>query len=173
VAGDGRVSGDLEVGGTINGTATDADSLGGLAATQYMVKVASPSVGAMLRYDGTNWVAASAFVSAGDPTNYNFLTAAFVKDDQWHDLSLTNLVPSGAKAVAVTFTIQDNIVGNPAMLRCNGNTGEFSYLGMMTQAANVYMSMSGIVICNANREIEYKVGSGMNFVGLAVTGWWY
>lgn len=113
------------------------------------------------------------FVDRGDPTaNYDFIETDLTIDSAWHDMNLSSIVPSGAKAVCLMVRMVDNLPEKAILLRKNGSAGVINYSILFTQVANISVAQDMIVPCDSNRFIEYYVDTGVNTIFIAVKGWW-
>ncbi len=109
----------------------------------------------------------------GDPSGYDFETAAITTDGTWNDLDLSSVVPAGAKAVALVVFISDNLVNQQLRFRKNGNSNERNVSSIVTQVAAQRVWGDIIVACDLNRVIEYN-GTNTAFaeIFIVVKGWW-
>ena len=120
-----------------------------------------------------NYVDGLRYVSRGDPGGYDWTESSLTEDTAWHDLSCSNIVPSGAKAIHFLAYARANVAGYSLMLRKKGNTNGISRLIAFAQVAGVYVFSEGIVPCDTNRMVQYYVTAGTTNEGAVVRGWWY
>lgn len=117
------------------------------------------------------------FQDRGDPAAYDYEETGdksiLDTDGDWHDLDLSAIVPTGAKAILLRVSIQDDSVGSFFLLRKNGRVSDFNIAILRTQVADAYIDQAIVIACDTNRVIEYK-GSDVAFslVALVVSGWW-
>ena len=111
------------------------------------------------------------FVDRGDPAAVDFTEADLSLVTAWRDLSLSAIVPAGAKAVVIATTITDNLVGSRIKLRKNGNTNAINVAQLKTQVANNANNADKIVACDNDRKIEYDVTVGTDDLNLTIAGW--
>lgn len=113
------------------------------------------------------------FYDRGDPAAYDFTLANFTTDNNWHDLDLSAIVPSGAKAVAIQILIQDDALNSHIQFRKKGNTNVYNRSYLNTIVINLWHNLDIIVACDDNRVIEYRA-SNVVFTGINLTikGWW-
>ena len=113
------------------------------------------------------------FYDRGDPSSIDFTLSDFTTDEAWHDLDLSNIVPSGAKAVLLSLLIQDDKTLSWVMFRKNGNINEYNVSTRRTQIIDVFVDADIIVSCDVNRVIEYKTeNTTFTRLELKVRGWW-
>lgn len=98
----------------------------------------------------------SRYVDRGDPATHDFNLLDLTTDGAWHELDLSPIVPTGTKAVNITFNIRDNLINQILLLRQNGNTKDKNCLLQRTQVANHLITHNGILACDANYKIAYK-----------------
>lgn len=142
------------------------------------VPTLSGNEGKYLRVDSTasgiEYVstAGDVLVDRGDPADYDFTTGNFTTDDNWHDLDLSSIVPSGATWVKVKVVFTDDAVDSYLALRKNGNTNTRVSLSNKVRVANKTHYITGFVPCDSNRVIEYiATNTTFTTISLVVTGW--
>ena len=107
------------------------------------------------------------------PTADDFTLPNFITDGQWHDLNLSTIVPTGAKAVLFLICITDNVVGSVMRLRKKGQADEYNIALMRTQAINIPIDSCELVECDVNRIIQYNFSNTVwTAVDMVVRGWW-
>jgi len=112
------------------------------------------------------------YYDRGDPLIYDFTGINFIKDGTWHDLDLSNIVPGGAVAVVLTVVMNANAPGKYIQFRKNGNTNTLNTHINYTLVENVIHYSMGIVACDTNRIIEYKViSTDVITINVCVCGW--
>lgn len=112
------------------------------------------------------------FTDRGDPDSYDFRVADFTTNDNWYDLDLSSIVPSGAKAVVFTYWLEDDVVSSRIYFRKNGN----SYSRAVGKARVIVADQEHwgtiIVPCDSNRIIEYRAtNTTFTRLDIVVTGW--
>lgn len=111
------------------------------------------------------------FVDRGDPAAADF--TSFTTDSYWHDLDLSSIVPSGAKAVLLGLELLDDAAGSYFLVRKNGNSNAYNADKIRTQVANISMDGNLIVFVDANRVIEYRAAAvTFSSIEMVVRGWW-
>jgi len=112
------------------------------------------------------------FVDRGDPTSYDYAQTDLTIDGAWHDMSLSGIVPAGAKAILLEGDIEASSVGYNIKFRKNGNTNTINHAGMETLRNNEERHRTAIVACDENRVIEYKVDNQTwTTLNLVIRGW--
>lgn len=115
----------------------------------------------------------SMFTDRGDPGQYDFTLTDFAMDNAWHDLDLSGIIPSIARAILVDVDITFVGQGIALKFRKNGNTQDFNHQSIDSFLANVERHKQLILIPDANGVIEYNgvlaIWAGCGFT---VCGWW-
>ena len=110
---------------------------------------------------------------ATPPTADDFTLPNFITDGQWHDLTLSAIVPAGAKAVLFLICITDNVAGSVMRLRKKGQTDEYNITLMRTQVINSTIDYCELVECDVNRIIQYNFTNTVwTAIDMVVRGWW-
>jgi len=113
------------------------------------------------------------FVDRGDPAAYDYAKEDLTIDGAWHDLDLSHLVPSGAKAVLLIGHVEGNAIDWKINFRKKGNTNEINHADMETIRANVTRHRSLIVQVDTDRIIQYNADNqAWANLDIAVRGWW-
>lgn len=113
------------------------------------------------------------YVDRGNPSAYDFDQTTLTADGAWHTLSLSAIVPVGAKAVVLRVGASRSVAGTYLRIACVGNSAAFNCANVATQVANVINEQTTMILLNASRQIQYWATSGV-FVSLrlVVMGWW-
>ncbi len=134
-----------------------------------------------LKYDGANskWVfedpveGTGGYVDRGDPSANDFTQADLTEDATWRDLDLSSVVPAGAIAVHLSYTIEDDAVESRLSFRKNGNVNEFNRSNIRTQVADILNDGDTVVSCDANRIIEYyATNTTWTSIAIKIRGWY-
>lgn len=113
------------------------------------------------------------YVDRGDPSSYDFVKTDFTKDGAWHDLDLSAIVPSTARAILLVGHVEGNAVDWTIKFRKNGQTNEINHGGMETLRANVERCRMIIVAIGSDQIIEYNADNqAWTTFDLAIRGWW-
>jgi len=112
------------------------------------------------------------YVNRGDPSDWDFTVSNFTRDDTWRDLDLSSIVPAGAVAVTLSCVIKANATGKYVIFRKKGNTNLVNVLREETLVANLDHYFMGIVFCDTNRIIQYRViSTAVGTLNVCVGGW--
>lgn len=112
------------------------------------------------------------YVDRGDPSTYDWDQAALTKDGTWYDLNCAAIVPVNAKAVHIKILFRATAASKSISFRKKGNTGAISTLMAMSQVANVYNVLDGLVACDSDRTIQYNLDiATWSFILIHVRGW--
>lgn len=114
------------------------------------------------------------FVNRGDPAVVDYVTGDLIKDNAWHDLDLSAIVPENVKGVALYVSILELHIGTSVRFRKKGNTNPANVSRIYNQVAFEPNATDMTVPCDENRKIQY-FASNVDFVILNITvkGWWY
>ena len=130
--------------------------------------------GAQIAYSGLSGLPTYVnLVDRGDPAAADYSTDDFTKDDAWHDLDLSAIVPTNAKGIFVRVSIDTNTVPAAFYLRKNGNSNGYNAFEIRAQVVNLGNATEGIVFIDANRVVEYYATSGVTWstLSLIIKGW--
>jgi len=113
------------------------------------------------------------FVDRGDPASEDFTVGDFTTDYTWRDLSLSAIVPAGAKAVLLRAAVRDNLVNQIFEFRKNGNTNDRVRALIRTQVADISNDLDLICACDEDRIVEYRgLNTTFTVISVVVKGWW-
>jgi len=98
----------------------------------------------------------------------HFNTAYFTTDGAWHvdGLDLTALVPAGAIAVSMGFSITDDAVGSMISIRRSA-TNSFNSMLLYTMVANQASLLAAVIPIDADRKLDYYF-SNVAFVDISM-----
>jgi len=115
----------------------------------------------------------SMFTDRGDPATYDYAKEDLTIDGAWHDLDLSAIVPSCARAVFIIGHLEGAAVDWKIQFRKKGNTNEIIHGGMETLRAGVERHRSSLVAIGSDQTIEYKISNeSWTTLSLAIKGWW-
>jgi hypothetical protein len=121
---------------------------------------------------GTDYLAPGAFVDRGDPAAVDYAVGALTVDGAYHDLDLSSIVPSGAKAVLLRLSFANASIGDVFYFRENGNSNSIN-IGSLNIFTNTTHYNSVVVACDTNRVVEYRLQVGTwSAFNITVGGWW-
>ena len=113
------------------------------------------------------------FVDRGDPAAIDFDKDDLTADDAWHDLSLTAIIPTIARAVLLEVDIEAGHTDKEVIFRENGNTNDINHTGAITKTNNKDQHKTCIVAVGSDRIIEYKASTETwTTINIVVRGWW-
>ena len=113
------------------------------------------------------------FVDRGDPAAYDFGIASFTTDGAAHDLDLSAIVPSNAKAVLLKIAIEDDTTVTRFRIGKKGNTELYNSGEFWTQVANVLFGTDFICPIGADGKLTYIASNlVITTINLLVKGWW-
>lgn len=115
-----------------------------------------------------------AYVNRGDPALIDFAVGDFTKNNLWHALDLSTIVPAGAVLVDFTVRVRATVVNNQFRLRKHGNVNETVRAIVSTQVANLHNFGDLTASCDSNRVVDYRATT-LNWtnIDLSVKGWWF
>lgn len=136
--------------------------------------ITGSTVRATAAYTGGYMVGADAggiFVPRSTAAAYDFaIGSGLTANGTYISLDLSDIVPSGAKAVAIRAYIKDNLSTSVFLVRrdsSSGVTGTLAYSSIV----NTYMFVFAPVAISSNRTVEYTITSGTDEAGIVITGW--
>ena len=110
----------------------------------------------------------------GDFGAYDWsIGAGLTADGAYHELDMSAIVPAGARAVLLRFSLADNLASQRVYLRSADNTGTLNVAITRTQVANVIYDGTKTLPCSADRKIDYKITTGIDTFYLGVMSWWF
>lgn len=113
------------------------------------------------------------FFDRGDPADLDYDKDDLTRDDAWHDLDLSAVVPANSVLVLFRITIQANNIADLFQMRTNGNVNWPNFVNCRLQASNVPVTYDKLVACDTSRIIEYKASNfGWAFINITIAGWW-
>ncbi len=136
--------------------------------------------GRQLRMSGYNLFISEAlkgifhmWVDRGDHSSLDFEIGDFTKDDAWHTLDLSGIIPITARLILFDFDYNNVAANRHIELRKQGQTYNFNHSEVHTRVAAQADHAIMIVACAANRLIEYKIATaGWSALAMTVRGWW-
>ncbi len=113
------------------------------------------------------------YVDRGDPQAYDFTINDFTKDNAWHNLNLTAIIPSIAKLLLLDVDYNNIAANRHIELRKKGQTYNKNHAEVHTRVAAQDDHAIMVVSPDGNRIIEYKVSTaGWSVIAMTVRGWW-
>ena len=121
---------------------------------------------------GTVMKLAPHWVKRGDPSDYDFDETDLTHDNNWYDLDLSSIVPSGATWVKLRVYIIGVGTSKEIDFRENGNSNTYATGGVITQVASIPIEGQVDIPLDFDRVVEYKISSTLSTVGIVVIGWY-
>lgn len=118
---------------------------------------------------GGGWV----YEARGNVASWDYQTASFTRDGNWHSLDISAKVPSGTKAVLCRFYARANTVDHAAGLGEVGLVNPYASAGVSFSVVNRWIESS--VFCpvtDDGRIGYYASGAAVIDIYLAIIGWW-
>lgn len=113
------------------------------------------------------------WVDRGDVSSLDFEIADFTKDNAWHDLDLTAIIPTTARLILMDFDYNNTSNERHIEIRKQGQTYNFNHTEIHTRVAAQADHAMMVVSCGINRIIEYKMAAvGWTELAMTVRGWW-
>lgn len=112
------------------------------------------------------------FQDRGDPAAFDFVKTDFTRDDSWHDLDLSGVVPSGATAVVLRIALVNTSAGAYIYLRKKGHTNAVNQAECHMQVANVGVVYDKTVAVDENGFCQYRVDPNLwTWLSIVIAGW--
>lgn len=117
------------------------------------------------------------YVDRGDPAPvYDWAESigGVTFDSTWRVLDMSSIVPAAAanKRVLLKVKHKHASVQTVVKFRINGNSYEGNVFEIMNEVTNSYRAQEGIVVCDADRKVEYYGTAGTVECLIFVRGWW-
>lgn len=125
------------------------------------------------------WIIAQGYLTAGyvhrgDPGAFDFVAVNFTKDNAWHDLDLSGIVPANARCANLYLVIRATAIHKQIQFRSKDVTAEINKSTNWTQVANIRIGYPTSVAVDSDRVIQYKVfDATFNLINFVVSGWWF
>jgi len=109
------------------------------------------------------------FVKRGD-VNKDYDQTDLTIDGNWHDLDLSAIVGSSAKAALLRVTVNDNTLNNQIALKQKG----YTYVQAEVRAfvTNVTIARHVTIGLDSDQKLSYNATSGTNYISITVLGWY-
>jgi len=140
------------------------------AASYTITNVVTPSSDQDVATKG--YVDSKGFVARGDATGLDFDVGDFSNDGDYHDFDFSGIVDTGAKAVVVFLSIEDDASTEYFSVRQKGNTGHYPrYICYLE--ANLRSSLTWTIPLDVDGKAEYRIRSGatLGTLDVMVIGW--
>lgn len=118
----------------------------------------------------------SSFVDRGDPHLPDYTLDDVSVDGSWHELDISEIVPTAAKAVLFTSYLRTDSLDGFFKIRRHGNSDEQNSSTLLTEAANVLNWADLASPIDTDRKIDYQFPSfylaTVTDFKLVIKGWW-
>jgi len=144
----------------------DHDDLANVTANQHHTKYTdAEAVTAVAAVGGV-------YVGREEIVAYDFEAGDLTVDNAAHDLDLSSIVPSGAKAVVLFLAIADATINLSFAIR-RSDSDTHAGVHARTQVANISVFSNGTVTLPSDdsRVIRYVAETGLSSISVSVTGW--
>lgn len=116
--------------------------------------------------------AGNKYIDRGDVIGYDFSLPIFTTDGDWHTLSLSAIVPTGAKIVHINLGLESPTSAARAYFRNSAFNSAYNALKSRIQAPNTRYMAEGLITLDANRCLEYELEpTTWTRIDLCVRGW--
>jgi hypothetical protein len=113
------------------------------------------------------------FIDRGDPAASDFVVGALTTDGAWHDLDISAIVPSNAKAVLIRMSALTTTAQRVITLKKKGNTNSFNGSRMYTQVVSALITGDFVCPIGTDGLLEYLATNAIwSTLSIVVKGWW-
>lgn len=110
-------------------------------------------------------------IARGDPSNYDWITANFTKDNTWRELDLSSIIPLGTKWVFMKMYVTGTTADDYAQFRKKGHTNYRAIISTRIQIGGVSIEKIEPVEVSTDRKLEYRVKSSITGCNILVYAW--
>ena len=111
------------------------------------------------------------YVNRAEVAAYDYKETTLTQDSAWHTISLSAIVPANAKLVLLRVGAAHASAGKYFRISKAGQTGSYSVVNVVTQAANIVNEQTALVDC-VGQQIQYWATTGtFASLRLVVLGW--
>ncbi len=112
------------------------------------------------------------YVDRGDPAAFDWQLANFTRDNAWHELDCSAIVPDGATAIHLRLTGEATAAEMNGILTKNGNTNTKNGLFIWIPTPNGTDEADSFVACDTNRKLQYRFAVGSwTWISIVIRGW--
>jgi len=113
------------------------------------------------------------YIARDEVTDWDFEVGDFTKDDGWHDLDLSSIVPETAQVVVMRWDIGSSVVNRYIYLRQDGFTDVYANWYARTWTTTVGHPFFPSMPIGPNGVIEYRAHpANITLLNCTVLGWW-
>ncbi|RLC33997.1 hypothetical protein DRH14_03915, partial [Candidatus Shapirobacteria bacterium] len=118
-------------------------------------------------------VAGVKYIDRGEVSGWDFDVSAFTRDNNWHELDLSSILPLEAAGQLVHLRVQctDNTQGTSVFLAHPDSDNGWNIAAIYNNVTSKAHSHDIHIRCNKNRKIVYKISSDFDYVNLIVRRW--
>jgi len=99
------------------------------------------------------------YVDRGDIAASDWLVGDFTRDNAWHDLNLSGVIPSGLSLVHFRCFILSTVVNKAAMFRTKGNSNEINMHKFWVPVASMWHQMDFMIPPSVDNKVQYRISS--------------
>lgn len=114
------------------------------------------------------------YVDRGALSVYDYSSASFTKDGNWHNLDVSAIVPSSAKLVVMRCRLNSTGAGKLMQIASDGYVGGVNswIAGTQVTGINIYQTSSPIPMIGTGI-IQYNITAATwSLCDLVILGWW-
>jgi len=104
------------------------------------------------------------FLAKAEQQSYDFTLNDFTRDDQYHDLDLSSLIPAGTKAVLLWGAYKSDTADCECRLVQYGHTGTYRKVLRHQHVVNIGQDIDCLMPVDSNRKIKYAFSSVPTYV---------
>ena len=113
------------------------------------------------------------YADRGDPVSADYDKGDLIRDNNWHEMDLSAIVPSGVKAILVHIRLLSVMGGKVFRLKKLGTSGSYNTAITSTHVSNINDYADKIVSLDDDRKIEYRTSlDPWTVIQVTVKGWW-
>ena len=113
------------------------------------------------------------YVDRGDANANDFVLTDLTRDDGWHDLDLSVIVPAAAELVVMRWEITGSVINRYLYFRKNGYTDIYNNYYARTMVTGLGLPFFPAVPISTDGIVEYRASaSGLSAAYGVVLGWW-
>jgi len=113
------------------------------------------------------------FVDRGYASSRDFELADFIRDENFHELDLSAIIPATAKGIYIALAMSADTAGKRGTFSPSGNAFDYNYERRMTQVA-AQMIHTGLTLpIRTPQKIWYRFDiANWSIINFTTLGWW-
>lgn len=117
----------------------------------------------------------AALVDRGDPGTPDWERDDLTRDNTWHDLDCSAIVPEGATGVLLRVGYKAAFLTHQIQFKTKGNVGWPNVVYCLVVVSNASHHKDATVAVDSNRFAQYRVShvSGWAHIQITIAGWYY